>query len=81
MIQQTVLGLVVELVGQTWVDGVCLWSAFNPLLAPDTQLFLQQNHIPGVALVRRIGEIANEWYEPDHKVECHIHLHAHFDGR
>ena len=80
-IQHGLIVLIVPLVRKRWVRHGGLRSALDPLLTTSAQFLLQQNHVSGIALVRRIDQITDEWDETDHKVDKDVQLHSHRDGR
>lgn len=72
--------LIIILVWKRRVRHVGLRSTLDPCLAASAKFFLEQDHVPRVALVRRVGKITNEWNETDHKIDKDVDLHARLDG-
>ncbi len=71
--------LIIKFVWQTRVGDIRLRSPLKPLSAPFAKLFLQQNHIPSVALVHGVCYVTNEWYQSNSEVNRHVENHAHFE--
>jgi hypothetical protein len=72
--------------GRGWRNVVRIASSVpflvHPLLlglVPFVQLLLQQSHILCVALDLRVGQVTNERYQSDGKVDCDPHQHLHLD--
>ena len=80
MLDEAFLILVVELVWKTWICNIGLGCPLQALSATFAQFFLQKDDVLGVALVRRISNVSNEWDQAYGKVDCHVELHPHFDA-
>lgn len=70
----------VKLVRQTVIHVgvfVLLSSLGDRAASLVSQVVLQDDGISGVAFVHRVGEISDERYEADDKVQQYVHCHLH----